>query len=271
MIRFLLTVLLVCACAPSESEPQSPESRSRTATRVDTDAPAPSPKPGATKPDSKPQERNVRLTSPREGDVIRTNPIMVRGEARTFENNVVIRVLEARGFMMTETFTTARGEMGTFSPFEKEIFLTRDPGRQITVQAFEYSAKDGSVQHMDTVTVPADLRLIKVTLYVPKESPTDCTVVQPKEVEIPVSDAMARLLVEALLNDPIFPKGSAVNSVNLRSGVVTVDFNERLSNVGGSCRAQAIRAAVETTLKQLSSVKRVRITTLGDEKTALQP
>ena len=57
----------------------------------------------------------------------------------------------------------------------------------------------------------------------------------------------------------------------LRDGTLTVDFNERLQNVGGSCRAQMIRAAVTETLSRLPSVKKVVITAGGSETLALQP
>jgi spore germination protein GerM len=93
---------------------------------------------------------------------------------------------------------------------------------------------------------------------------------------------MARLLVEALIAGPTpdesaagaaapFPEGARVESVNLRDGVLTVDFNERLRNVGGSCQAQMIRQSVTATLSALPSVKKVVITAAGSEALALQP
>ena len=84
---------------------------------------------------------------------------------------------------------------------------------------------------------------------------------------------MARLLVEALMTHPRtpFPRGSDVEGINIEGGVLTVNFNERLQNVGGSCAAQAIRASVERTLAQLPTVDRVVITAGGSEKLALQP
>lgn len=256
MTRIGVALLLLFACGGQESQVAGRESAETTR----------DPRPVT-------RELNVRLESPRQSDVIRENPIVVRGQARTFENNVRIRVLDASQNLMVDTFTTAVGEMGSFSAFEKEVFLARDPGPDVTVQAFESSAEDGSVQHLNSVTVPTELRLQKVSLYLhdPERSPTDCSVVFPEERSVPVSKSMARLLVEALLTDPMFPRGSAVRSVNLRNGVLTIDFNERLQNVGGSCRVAAIRAGLDRTLKQLPNVRAIRITSMGDEKTALQP
>jgi spore germination protein GerM len=68
-----------------------------------------------------------------------------------------------------------------------------------------------------------------------------------------------------------FPRGSAVRSVNLRDGQVTVDFDERLQNVGGSCAALMIRESVTKTLLELPAVKKVVITSGGSEALALQP
>lgn len=90
---------------------------------------------------------------------------------------------------------------------------------------------------------------------------------------MPKTPAMARLLVEALLSDARSPfrKGSDVESVILRDGVLTIDFNERLQNVGSSCAALAIREVVTRTLRQLPSVKGVVITADGSKDLALQP
>ncbi|MGZ8851164.1 MAG: GerMN domain-containing protein [Thermoanaerobaculia bacterium] len=53
--------------------------------------------------------------------------------------------------------------------------------------------------------------------------------------------------------------------------MLTVDFNERLQNVGGSCTVTAIRESVTKTLQRLPTVKKVVITAGGSEKLALQP
>ncbi|HEU4521980.1 MAG TPA: Gmad2 immunoglobulin-like domain-containing protein [Thermoanaerobaculia bacterium] len=201
------------------------------------------------------------------------NPLIVEGRARTFENNVVVRVRDARGRLIRETFTTSRGEMGQHNPYRAEVFITRDPGGKLIVEALEYSARDGSERSLVARTVDYDVDLIEATLYLPETNPTDCSRVHPEQQSMPKSVSMARLLVEALIDHPRspFPKGSAVDSIALRDGVLTVDFNHRLQNVGGSCAALAIRAAVEQTLKALPSIQRVVITAGGSEKLALQP
>ena len=181
-----------------------------------------------------------------------------------------------------QTFATAQGELGTFNPWEKEIFLVTHPGRTVIVEAYEISARDGSEQSLVRVDAPFDVARREVTLYFhdPARSPTDCSRVFPVKRELPSSISIARLLVEALIAGPLpsernvsgsFPQGSELRSIRIANGVATVDFNERLQNVGGSCRAQAIRASVTSTLKQLPGVTTVVITTRGSERLALQP
>jgi spore germination protein GerM len=124
-----------------------------------------------------------------------------------------------------------------------------------------------------------NLELTAVQLDFPN---SECTGVVAFRRNVPKTQSIARLLVEALLQGPAaderaagvtspFPRGSAVRSVNLRDGVLTVDFNERLQNVGGACRADMIRTAVTRTLKRLPSVREVVITAAGSRELALQP
>ena len=223
---------------------------------------------------STPSQSNVLIDSVEIG-----NPLTVSGRARTFENNVALRVRAGDGTLISESFTTATGELGTFSPYRGTLWLTRDPGARVIVEALEYSAKDGSEQSLVRVERPFGVENVDSALYFPDQS---CTGVKPYTRPIPKSISMARLLVEALIAGPTqaernrgaavpFPRGSRVNSINLKNGVLTVDFNERLQNVGGSCQAQMIRASVTRTLSSLPSVDRVVITAGGSEALALQP
>lgn len=207
------------------------------------------------------------------------NPVVVGGLARTFENNVSLRLRDARGVLITESFTTATGEMGQHSPYRGSLWLTRDPGPSVLVEALEYSAKDGAEQSLVSARRPFAAQLVDVSLYFPDET---CTVVRPYTRRVPKSISAARLLAEALISGPTagerekgaespFPGGSRVESVNLREGTLTVNFNERLQNVGGACAAQMIRQSVTSTMQALPSVKRVVITAGGSEKLALQP
>jgi hypothetical protein len=263
-ILTLFVCYLLVACSSPAPAPSRPS---------ESDAsvpPAAQPAPTTTRatPARPAAQPEITITS-----ITTDNPVIVEGRARTFENNVVVRVIDSQGQLVRETFTTSDGEMGQHNPYRASVYMTRDPGKRITVQALEYSARDGSERSLTSKSVDYGVAPVKVDLYLPERNPIDCTRVLPNPRQIPKSIAMARLLVEALIHGPSspFPKGSAVSSVRMSGSTVTVDFNERLQNVGGSCAAQAIRAAVEKTLLQLPTVKRVVITAGGSEGLALQP
>ena len=207
------------------------------------------------------------------------NPLIVYGRARTFENTVQVRARDDQGGEIAEVFTTSVGEMGNHNPFVASVWLARPPGSQVIVESFEYSANDGSVRSLtaDTVTFP-----VPNSTHIVDFPGNDCSRTVTARREAPRTVAVARLLAEILVAGPdsseraagaasVFPGGSRVQSVILRQGDLTVDFNERLQNVGGSCAAQAIRASVTATLSRLPSVRRVIITAGGSQDLALQP
>jgi hypothetical protein len=258
------TLLCILACATPGSDAVD-----STATRSDTSAPPPVARPGA----GRSQEIYIDSVTP-------ANPLGVSGRARTFENTVQVRVRDAGGRVIAEEFTTSRGEMGHHNPYSAQLWIVRDPGRRVTVEAFEYSAKDGSERSLTSKVIPYDVAPMQVTLMLPVGD--TCTKTQAFTRSVPKSVALARLLVEALVAGADgaekaagavspFPRGSDVNSVMLRDGTLTVDFNERLQNVGGSCAAASIRQSVTRTLQRLPTVKQVVITAAGSEKLALQP
>lgn len=207
------------------------------------------------------------------------NPLIVHGRARTFENTVQVRARDASGALITEVFTTSVGEMGQHNPLRASVWLTRDPGARVTVEAFEYSAKDGSVRSLTSKAVDIPPARMPVTLVF---TTSDCTTTKAFERSVPRTVSVARLVMEALVAGPtdaekaagasvVFPQGSRVNSVVMRDHSVTVDFNERLQNVGGSCAAQAINESVMQSLARLPGVGLGVITAGGSRDKALQP
>jgi hypothetical protein len=267
--QFVSMVLFLTACSappaatPPAEPPHTPAQPPASATQT-ASATTPSTTTPAT-PSTPAAPRNITIER-----VEIANPLVIEGRARTFENHVALRARDANGRVFAEGYTTATGELGHYNPYRATLWLTRDPGARITVEALEHSAKDGSEQSLVRVERPFTVEMIDAVLYVPD---ANCTRVTPRTVRMPKSVSMARLLVEALMTmqGSPFPKGSAVNSVNLRAGTVTVDFNERLQNVGGACAAQMIRESVTQTLQRLPSVQNVVITAAGSEKLALQP
>lgn len=257
-MRILMMILAVAACGTAERA-------ARTSDTADTGA---APSPAA----QRPQEVYIDTVEP-------GNPLGVRGRARTFENTVQVRARDSAGAAITETFTTSVGEVGRHNPYEAQVWLVRNPGPEVTVEAFEYSADDGSVRSLTSRRMALALRSDTITVRFPA---ADCTTTLPFQRLVPWSADIARLHVEVLLAGPLeaeraggatapFPAGSAVKGLALRGGELTVDFNHRLQNVGGSCAALGIRSAVTETLVRLPGVQRVRITAEGSEELALQP
>ena len=270
MKRLVLLTLIMAVCCKgpeqrSETEAASPQSGQA----AGSGTPAPLPEENAAVPAQEIWIDSIEIA----------NPLTVKGRARTFENAVSLRVRDSSGAIVAEEHVTSRGEMGRHNPYEAQLWITRDPGASVTVEAFEFSARDGSVQSLTSRSAGYDIDRIRATLIFPVG---DCTRLDAFARDVPKSVAMARLLVEALLAGPIavetaagasspFPEGSDVLAVTLRDGEVTVDFNERLQNVGGSCAALAIRDSVTRTLMELPTVKRVAIRAGGSESLALQP
>jgi hypothetical protein len=266
--QFVSMVLLAAACsAPPAATPPAETASAPTTQATETqasDTQAPVAETPRTETPAQPVA-NITIEN-----VAIANPLVIEGRARTFENHVSLRARDANGRVMAEGYTTATGELGHHNPYRGTLWLTRDPGARITIEALDHSAKDGAEQYLVSLERPFDVERIDAVLYVPD---ANCTRVTPRTVRMPKSISMARLLVEALMkmDGTPFPQGSGVNSVNLRGGVLTVDFNERLQNVGGACAAQMIRESVTQTLKRLPSVQNVVLTAGGSEKLALQP
>jgi hypothetical protein len=269
-----MTVLLIACRAPEpdQAAPNASTEPSGTTVSVSSDREAITNTHATAPAESVTQEISVTSVSA-------TNPLVVKGLARTFENSVSVRVRDAGGAIITERHVTSVGESGNHNPYEAQLWLVRDPGPRLTVEAFEYSAKDGSVRSLTTRPMDHALAPVDVILMFPAG---DCDQLKAFTRRVPKSQAMARLLLEALLAGPSaeekragasspFPAGSEIRSVLLRDGQLTVDFNERLQNVGGSCAATAIQEAVTQTLRRLPTIKRVVITAGGREDLALQP
>lgn len=94
---------------------------------------------------------NIEVLSPRAGETVKSG-FVVKGNARTFESNVAIRLSDSLGNVLIETFTLANSpDAGQFGPFERELDFQTDDSTGI-LEVFQYSAKDGS--EIDKVTVP---------------------------------------------------------------------------------------------------------------------
>lgn len=81
------------------------------------------------------------------------NPLIIRGEARVFENTVSLRVRDENGDVLAEAFTNAAApDIGEFGEFEISLIYKSPRGTVGTVEVFENSAKDGS--EINKVSIP---------------------------------------------------------------------------------------------------------------------
>ncbi|MEK7516680.1 MAG: Gmad2 immunoglobulin-like domain-containing protein [Patescibacteria group bacterium] len=241
---------------------------------------------GETPPEADaPLAQNIRVSAPTEGESV-PNPLVVRGEARTFESHVALRVLDAEGNVLLQTFTIATAsDTGRFGPFESVIYYPVPATPNGTVEVFWNSPKDGAV--LDLVRIPVTFesgrRTVKLFWSNQERDPAvSCTKVFATDRQIPKTLTPARASLEELLRGPSeqeanqehttsIPRGAQVRSLVVRNGVAYADFNEGLQNVGGSCAVTAIRAQITQTLKQFPNIREVVISVLGNVEEALQP
>ena len=92
----------------------------------------------------------IIVTIPQPGGVA-VNPLVVAGRARVFEANVRLRLLDAGGAVLVDTFTTATVGGPEFGDFSAEIGL-RGAGGPACLQIFEEDASDG--RDRNVVQVP---------------------------------------------------------------------------------------------------------------------
>jgi hypothetical protein len=98
-------------------------------------------------------EESIMLLSPASGSQV-TSPIHVSGVADpTFEQNLVVRVLQADGTLVVEAPTTIQADVGQRGPFEIDLPVSLATEQNIFIQVFATSARDGGITHLSSVGV----------------------------------------------------------------------------------------------------------------------
>jgi hypothetical protein len=83
-----------------------------------------------------------------------TSPIHISGISDpTFEQNLVIRVINANGDVITEGSTTIQAGLGERGPYELDLELDLEEEQSIFIQVFDVSARDGGIIHLSSVAV----------------------------------------------------------------------------------------------------------------------
>lgn len=94
----------------------------------------------------------IFVTTPVPGEQV-ANPFTVRGCANTFEANVQWRLVDRDGAAVTEGHTTATCGTGCVGTFEFEVRYPEAEPRILTLEVYEASAEDGSVQLLNAIPV----------------------------------------------------------------------------------------------------------------------
>jgi hypothetical protein len=98
-------------------------------------------------------EESIMILSPGPDSMV-TNPFHVSGVSDpTFEQNLVVRVLQADGTLVIEAPTTIQADVGQRGPFGITLPVNLPTEQNIFIQVFATSARDGGVTHLSSVGV----------------------------------------------------------------------------------------------------------------------
>lgn len=238
-------------------------------------------------PTSTVAQANIVVTSPSIDGTV-TNPITVTGKARVFENTFNFILRDATGKNIYESNAMANApDAGQFGNFSIKIPVPVGASQNLTIEVFDYSAKDGSV--VDLVKVPVKLSTtqtmtVKSFFGFKGVSEQDCsatrsvnrTVIRTQETAFMALTELLKGLSVSELQAGFYitsiPANVRINSLNIRNAIAYADFDETLqSEVAGSCRVTAIRSQITETLKQFSTIKDVVISINGRINDILQP
>lgn len=214
-------------------------------------------------------------------------PLLITGRARVFENQFAYRLTDADGtVLVVGTATAAAPDVGQFGEFSISASYAKPATPTGVLEVFENSAKDGT--EINKVTIPvtfAESETMNVNaFFTTSATATDCTTLAAVPRRIAVTQATARASLLELLKGPstdestagygtAIPSGTELLSISIEGGVATAEFSSALdANVAGSCNVSTIRAQIEQTLKQFTSVTSVVILVDGEAAAeVLQP
>lgn len=216
------------------------------------------------------------------------SPFTITGTAIAFEAQFAWRLEDGNGEPIRGG--SAQGASTPEEPIPpftiREFILSVPKTTTGTLVLFESSAKDGRPIHV--LRIPVRLPQVRMTTkyFSTMYSQVDCSEVREETATVvrstlPVETALRYLLASGswvtegngTRRATSIPDGTQLISLKVSGGTATAIFSPELENYGGgSCNVQAIRAQIEQTLKQFSSVKNVVISVEGKTpEETLQP
>jgi Immunoglobulin-like domain of bacterial spore germination/Sporulation and spore germination len=229
---------------------------------------------------------NIFVAEPVAGDVVGF-PLTIIGQARVFEQVFQYRVVDDAGVILAAGHAmTDAPDIGAFGSFVVSIHYDAPTTSMGIVEVFSYSARDGARQ--DVVTIPvafsSDVSARDVLVYfLPRDVGLDCAAVVPVSRRVPATLAVAHAAMTELFYGvrpvesetlvSLVPPSASLRSLFLEEGVATVMFaQDSFLGIAGSCAVQGIRAQIEATLMQFSSIHSVVILEEGKSpEETLQP
>jgi hypothetical protein len=118
-------------------------------------------------------EEAILILEPGPGSTV-TSPVRVSGIADpTFEQNLVIQVINIDGEVLTIQPTQIQADIGERGPFESEISIEINETTQAWIQVYTTSARDGGITHLHSVAV-----------FLAPEGPEQIRIVEPHQERI---------------------------------------------------------------------------------------
>jgi putative hemolysin/spore germination protein GerM len=235
---------------------------------------------------------DTTLTKPAVGEKIKS-PQVVEGTMPGnwyFEATARVVLLDANNKVIATAPATAQGEWMTTSSVRFKATLTFDAPATATGTLILKNDNPSGLPENDlteaySVSFVQAQKTVKVYFSNKKMNPDmlDCSLVYPADRKIADSSNVAELALNELLKGPTDSEksqqyftsindGVKLQKVIIKDGTAYVDFSSRIEyQLGGSCRVGAIRAQIEQTLKQFSTVKKVVISVDGRTGDVLQP
>ena len=238
----------------------------------------------------------IRIDSPRPHQTIKS-PLVITGEAVGgwyFEAVFPIDLVDANGEIIAQHYAQAQGEWMTenFVPFTSTLqFAT--PSTPTGTLILRKDNPSGLPENEADLRIPVRFDTAAPTSAVKvffsnaqgNEPMLDCAAVESVTHYIPKTEGVARAALIELIAGPTqqelasgytssLPKDAGIKIQDLRieKGTAYVDFSAELDRgVAGSCRTTNIRAQIENTLKQFSTITDVIISIDGRTEDILQP
>lgn len=99
------------------------------------------------------EEINILVDTPEQGDVL-SSPFVVSGEARVFENVLIVQVTNQTGkALIKETVKAHPADVGQFGPFKITLSYSFSQTKEGFVEVYSESARDGSKQNLVKIPV----------------------------------------------------------------------------------------------------------------------